>query len=60
MKNRIFGNVNSIRVVAMDIHSTLLNAIITEYLFHPKELGIINFDSFPIGVSADSCPLNGP
>ena len=38
MKNEIFGNVNSTRVVTMNTHSTFLNAIIVEHLFHPKEL----------------------
>ena len=39
MKNEIFGNINCTRVVTMNIHSTLLNVIVTKHLFHRKELG---------------------
>ena len=39
IKKKVFGNINLIRVVTINIHSTLLNAIVIEHLFHPKKLG---------------------
>ena len=44
MKNMIFENINNTRVVTINIHSTLLNAIVTKHLFHPKE-----FNTTPCG-----------
>ena len=39
MKKRGFENINSTRVVIINIHSTLLNAIVIEHLFHSKKPG---------------------
>lgn len=50
MLNGIFGNIDGTRIVTEDCHYSLTDAIVTQHLFHPKQLSVVTTYSYVFGL----------